>query len=263
MSQLPIFGRPSADVNPDVGNIPSDIVPSKNGHTTVLPSQNGNAISIKTHQGKGLVWESHFSPSDPYAGINWELRNAKIAKGGGEVVFEQRDVEVPSFWSQTATDITASKYFRGRMDAPERERSARQMVDRVANEISRWGWEDGYFASERDYQNFSNDLKWILINQYASFNSPVWFNVGVRERPQCSACQPYHALISTPEGMIPIGDIVSNNQIGRTVYDSKGTTKVVAVKHNGRKKVFRVILANGDFVEATADHLVRAVSERR
>ena len=188
MSQLPIFGRPSADVNPDVGNIPSDIVPSKNGHTTVLPSQNGNAISIKTHQGKGLVWESHFSPSDPYAGINWELRNAKIAKGGGEVVFEQRDVEVPSFWSQTATDITASKYFRGRMDAPERERSARQMVDRVANEISRWGWEDGYFASEQDYQNFSNDLKWILINQYASFNSPVWFNVGVRERPQCSAC---------------------------------------------------------------------------
>ena len=98
MSQLPIFGRPSArlaeasgvaqaDVNPDVGNIPSDIVPSKNGHTTVLPSQNGNAISIKTHQGKGLVWESHFSPSDPYAGINWELRNAKIAKGGGDVLF--------------------------------------------------------------------------------------------------------------------------------------------------------------------------------
>lgn len=142
----------------------------------------------KTHQGKGLVWESHFAKGDPYAGINWELRTAKIAKGGGEVVFEQRDVEVPSFWSQTATDITASKYFRGRMDAPERERSARQMVDRVANEISRWGWEDGYFASEQDYQNFSNDLKWILINQYASFNSPVWFNVGVREIPQCSAC---------------------------------------------------------------------------
>jgi len=226
--------------------------------------QKGNiGTGTATHQGNGLVWENKFAQGDPYAGINWEKRVAKITKGDGEVVFEQHDVEVPSFWSQTATDIVASKYFRGKLDAPEREKSARQMVDRVANTIAGWGWEDGYFASEQDYLNYKNDLKWLLINQYGSFNSPVWFNVGIYERPQCSACQPYRALVSSPLGFFRIGEIVENNLIGLPVYDSTGVAKVLAVKNNGEKEVFKVILRNGTFIETTGDHLVKAVHERR
>jgi len=136
----------------------------------------------------GLSWGRLFGEGDPYDAITWEIRTARITKGNGEVVFEQEGVEVPNFWSQTATDIVASKYFRGRLGAPEREYSARQMVDRVAKTIARWGWENGYFRAEDDYLNFEQDLKFLLINQWAAFNSPVWFNVGVYERPQCSAC---------------------------------------------------------------------------
>jgi len=142
----------------------------------------------KTHQGEGLIWPRKFTNGDPYQNICWEKRVAKISKSDGFIVFEQKDVEVPSFWSQTATDVVASKYFRGKMNSPEREKSAREMVDRVAGAISSWGWSDGYFASQENYLNFQDDLKWILINQYGAFNSPVWFNVGVYERPQCSAC---------------------------------------------------------------------------
>ena len=137
---------------------------------------------------RGLRWPRIFGTKHPYDEIVWEKRTAKITKGDGTVVFEQKDVEVPNFWSQTATDIVASKYFRGRMDSQEREQSARQMVDRVAKTVGTWGMKDGYFASEQDAENFTLDLSWVLINQYAAFNSPVWFNVGVHERPQCSAC---------------------------------------------------------------------------
>lgn len=142
-----------------------------------------------THQGVGLNWERKFSPSgDPYRGILWERRDARIVKGDGTTVFEQKGVEVPSFWSQTATDIVASKYFRGKLNSLQRETSAKQMVERVADVIADWGWRDGYFATEEDYLNFRDDLRWLLIHQYGAFNSPVWFNVGVYERPQCSAC---------------------------------------------------------------------------
>ncbi|MEX2090853.1 MAG: LAGLIDADG family homing endonuclease, partial [Candidatus Paceibacterota bacterium] len=212
---------------------------------------------------RGLRWPRIFGTKHPYDEIFWEKRTAKITKGDGTVVFEQKDVETPNFWSQTATDIVASKYFRGRMDAPEREKSVRQMVDRVAKTVGGWGWKDGYFASEDDCNNFTLDLTWVLVNQYAAFNSPVWFNVGVHERPQCSACQPYHALISTPRGFFKIGEIVENNLIGLSVYDSHGLTKVVAVKNNGIKKVLKIKLKNGSFIEITGNHLVRAVFERR
>lgn len=145
-------------------------------------------ISPKTHQGEGLIWPGYFTQGDPYKNIRWEKRTAKISKSDGTTVFEQPEVEVPDFWSQTATDIVASKYFRGTMDSSQRENSARQMVNRVADTIAQWGKKDGYFAGEEDYLNFRNDLRWLLINQYGAFNSPVWFNVGVYERPQCSAC---------------------------------------------------------------------------
>ncbi len=138
--------------------------------------------------GGGLTWHRLFGHGDPYAEINWEIRTARIVKGGGEAVFEQKNVEVPDFWSQTATDIVASKYFRSRPDSPERESSARQIVDRVADTISKWGLDGGYFKTYQDYLNFRDDLKFLLINQYAAFNSPVWFNVGVQEHAQSSAC---------------------------------------------------------------------------
>lgn len=136
----------------------------------------------------GFMWSRLFSHEHPYDVIEWEKRTAKIIKGDGTVVFEQNNIEVPSFWSQTATDIVASKYFRGQLSSPEREHSIQQMIDRVADTITRWGLQDGYFISAEDADNFALDLKWILVNQYAAFNSPVWFNVGVHERPQCSAC---------------------------------------------------------------------------
>lgn len=136
----------------------------------------------------GLVWNRLFGEGHPYDAIRWEKRDAKITKGSGKVVFEQNDIEVPEFWSQTAIDIVASKYFRGQIGTPKRETSVKQMVDRVADTISGWGFKDGYFKTAGDYENFKNDLKYLLVNQYAAFNSPVWFNVGVHERPQCSAC---------------------------------------------------------------------------
>ncbi|PIR42060.1 MAG: ribonucleoside-diphosphate reductase, adenosylcobalamin-dependent [Candidatus Yanofskybacteria bacterium CG10_big_fil_rev_8_21_14_0_10_37_15] len=138
--------------------------------------------------GSGLRWPRIFGSKHPYDEIVWEKRTAKITKGDGTVVFEQKEVEVPNFWSQTATDIVASKYFRGRRGVPDREKSVKQMIDRVAKTIGSWGLKDGYFSSKEDCQNFTLDLTWILVNQYAAFNSPVWFNVGVHERPQCSAC---------------------------------------------------------------------------
>ncbi|MCZ6670319.1 MAG: vitamin B12-dependent ribonucleotide reductase, partial [Acidobacteria bacterium] len=106
----------------------------------------------------------------------------------GEVVFEQHDVEVPSFWSQLATNVVVSKYFRGQLDTPERERSVKQLIGRVAGTITRWGREGGYFRTEKDVEAFGAELTHLLLHQKASFNSPVWFNCGVEPHPQCSAC---------------------------------------------------------------------------
>src|SRR5881227_1871567 len=124
---------------------------------------------------------------DPFDEIEWETRDAFIP-GKDKPAFEQKGVEFPKFWSQTATNIVAQKYFRGRMASPEREFSVKQMIGRVVTTIGRWGREGGYFASEDEAQTFEDELKAILVNQLAAFNSPVWFNVGFEERPQCSAC---------------------------------------------------------------------------
>ncbi len=136
----------------------------------------------------GFTWERLFGASHPYDEITWEKRDARISKASGAVVFEQLGVEVPSFWSQTATDIVASKYFRGQQNTPERETSVKQMIDRVAKTIGFWGVKGGYFATADDAERYTEDLTWLLVNQYFSFNSPVWFNVGVHDKPQCSAC---------------------------------------------------------------------------
>lgn len=124
----------------------------------------------------------------PYDEIEWERRVARIAKSSGEIIFEQKDVEAPKFWSQTATDIVAEKYFSGHLGKPEREASVRQVINRVADTIAKWGVEADYFATVKDAQIFNEELKYILVNQLGSFNSPVWFNVGVEKWPQCSAC---------------------------------------------------------------------------
>src|SRR5688572_1264152 len=124
---------------------------------------------------------------DPFGEIEWEIRDAHIPGKDGPA-FEQKDVEFPKFWSQTATNIVAQKYFRGRMASPERERSVKQMIGRVVDTIGGWGREGGYFATDDEADTFEAELKAILVNQYASFNSPVWFNVGFEAQPQCSAC---------------------------------------------------------------------------
>jgi ribonucleoside-diphosphate reductase alpha chain len=125
---------------------------------------------------------------DPAEEMAWELRTAAITGEGGKVIFEQRDVEVPKHWSALATNVVASKYFRGALGAPSRERSVRQLVGRVVRTIGAWGRKDGYFAAEEDAVAFEAELSHLLYRQRMSFNSPVWFNVGVEEHPQCSAC---------------------------------------------------------------------------
>ena len=138
----------------------------------------------------GLVIERFFSKENihPYDEIEWEKRDAKISSAKGEVIFEQKDVEVPKFWSQTATDIVTEKYFAGHVGSENREVSVRQLVDRVADTIAGWGVGSLYFASPKDAQIFNEELKSLLVNQKGSFNSPVWFNVGLEKKPQCSAC---------------------------------------------------------------------------
>src|ERR671933_2333684 len=124
---------------------------------------------------------------DPFDEIEWEIRDAFIP-GKDKPAFEQKGVEFPKFWSQTATNIVAQKYFRGRMSSPERERSVKHMIDRVAGTIGAWGRDGGYFADEEEAATFEAELRAILVNQLAAFNSPVWFNVGFEQTPQCSAC---------------------------------------------------------------------------
>ena len=134
-----------------------------------------------TITGKGISFPRYFSNAkvSPYDQVEWELRTASIANEKGKVIFEQRNVEVPKSWSQTATNIVASKYLHGKLNTPERESSARQMVSRVVDTITGWGLSNGYFSTPADGENFRDDLVHLMLHQKASFNSPVWFNCGV------------------------------------------------------------------------------------
>ncbi len=138
---------------------------------------------------QGLSVERRFSTAGvhPFDQIEWEIRDAVIGNPENPA-FEQRGVEFPKSWSQNATNIVAQKYFRGKLGNPERENSVKQMIGRVAGTIANWGREGGYFASEEDGDSFEDELTAILLHQKAAFNSPVWFNVGFEEKPQCSAC---------------------------------------------------------------------------
>src|SRR5262249_22770311 len=172
------------------------------------------------------------------------------------------------------------------------ETDARQVFRRLAGCWAYWGWKGGYFSSEEDARAFYDETCYMLAAQMAAPNSPQWFNTGLywaygihggeqghyrvdpqpgpmkvsptsSESPAPHACLPYHAPVTTPAGPIPIGEIVERNLIGLPVYDETGLTRVVAVKHNGVKAVYRVRLANGNFIEATADHLVRACKSHK
>ena len=139
---------------------------------------------------QGLEFPRYFTlPGvDPFDEVEWEIRSAVIGNEKGKVVFEQRDVDIPKFWSQQATNIVVSKYFRGQMGSPERERSVKQLIGRVVDTITMWAKANKYFATDDDLQAFSGDLKHILVYQKAAFNSPVWFNCGFEKAPQYSAC---------------------------------------------------------------------------
>ncbi len=140
--------------------------------------------------GHGLPFSRYFTKEGvhPYDMLQWEKRSAVITNEKGAIVFEQKDIEVPTTWSQTSVNIVAQKYFRGKVGTPERESSMKQLMSRVAVTIANWGRKDGYFQTSHDAQSFEDELTWILVNQMAAFNSPVWFNVGVAPHPQCSAC---------------------------------------------------------------------------
>jgi len=138
---------------------------------------------------QGLSVERRFSTvgMHPFDQIEWEIRDAVIGNPESPA-FEQRGVEFPKSWSQNATNIVAQKYFRGKLGSEQRESSVKQMIGRVAGTIANWGREGGYFASAEDAEAFEMELTAILLHQKAAFNSPVWFNVGFEEKPQCSAC---------------------------------------------------------------------------
>lgn len=148
------------------------------------------ALSEKEQYENGIEFSRFFTEENkhPYEKIEWEKRDARITNEKGEVVFEQTGVEVPKTWSQTATNIVVSKYFRGQIGKDDREYSVKQLIDRVAKTISQWGRRGGYFHSKKDAVVFEEELTHILVNQMAAFNSPVWFNVGISPKPQCSAC---------------------------------------------------------------------------
>ncbi|MGI5865435.1 MAG: vitamin B12-dependent ribonucleotide reductase, partial [Myxococcales bacterium] len=152
------------------------------------PSGSRRAGAKRRH--RGVTLKRYFTTPgvDPADEIAWEKRSAAITNESGAVVFEQKDIEVPKSWSMLATNVVASKYFRGTPGTPERESSVRALVKRVVDTITAWGRRDGYFASDEDAETFRAEISFLLLHQCMAFNSPVWFNVGIEEQPQCSAC---------------------------------------------------------------------------
>ncbi len=227
------------------------------------PSGAGDSGSAQKGRGKGSpgglrierVWTTE--GVHPYDEVTWERRDVVMTNWrDGSVNFDQRGVEFPDSWSINAANIVTTKYFRGAVGTKERESSLRQLIDRVVRTYRAAGEEHGYFASEADAEVFDHELTWMLLHQVFSFNSPVWFNVGTASKQQVSACQPYHAMVSTPAGLVPIGKLVEDDAVGAKVYDATGVTKIVAVKANGSKDVLRVHTKAGYTLDVTADHLV-------
>src|SRR6266436_1130326 len=166
----------------------------RNRMATVKPAIHGKSVEAgtpgNTGTQSGLIFDRFFTDGkiSPFDAVEWEKRTALIGNEKGTTIFRQNDVEVPKNWSQTATNIVASKYFHGKPGSPEREGSVRQLIARVVNTMVRWGSEGGYFADNASRDVFKDELTHLLVEQKMAFNSPVWFNVGVQSKPQCSAC---------------------------------------------------------------------------
>src|SRR2546425_7189176 len=183
---------------------------------------------------KGLRFNRYFTPegSHAYDLIEWEQRTAAIISEKGQIIFEQKDVEVPRSWSQLAINVVAQKYFRGSPDSPERETSVRQIVDRVVETLATWGREGNYFATDEDAANWAEELRFLLVTQHASFNSPVWFNIGVPGRAQQgSAC----FINSVQDSMESILDLVKTE--GMLFKFGSGTGTNLSVLRSSREQL--------------------------
>src|SRR5436190_40564 len=198
------------------------------------------ARTTKHHNGnghgkaKGLRFGRFFTPpgSHAYDLVEWERRTAAITGEKGQVIFEQKDVEVPRSWSQLAINVVAQKYFRGGLGSPERETSVRQLIDRVVDTLQRWGLEGGYFASDTDAADWAEDLRFLLVTQHASFNSPVWFNIGVPGRSQqASAC----FINSVQDSMESILDLAKTE--GMLFKFGSGTGTNLSVLRSSREQL--------------------------
>src|SRR5687767_7399340 len=184
----------------------------------MIEQSSQTSISTAERAGEALTVRRLFTQPGvhPFESVEWELRDARIGHGD-KVAFEQTGVEFPSTWSQNATNIVAQKYFRGQLDSPTRERSVKQMIGRVAGTIADWGRERGYFATAEDGDTFEAELTHVLLHQMAAFNSPVWFNVGFEDNPQCSAC----FILSVEDDMESI--LEWNTQEGRIFRGGSGS----------------------------------------
>ncbi len=171
---------PTEDLAPELDLTELTVAPGDDGIEDVRPAAPRRGLSFARRNTRPGV--------NPLDAVKWEHRDASIVTREGEVIFEQKEVEIPKSWSQMATNVVVQKYFRGAPGTPDRETSVRQLVGRVVNTITDWGVTDGCFDTLEDAQTFKAELAYLLVNQHAAFNSPVWFNVGVEKAPQCSAC---------------------------------------------------------------------------
>ena len=203
----------------------TDLTGARNSKLT-----NGNGHG----KAKGLRFGRFFTPagSHAYDLVEWERRTASITGEKGQVIFEQKDVEVPRSWSQLAINVVAQKYFRGSPDSPERETSVRQIIDRVVDTLRTWGKEGGYFATDEDADNWAEELRFLLVTQQASFNSPVWFNIGVPGRAQqASAC----FINSVQDSMESILDLAKTE--GMLFKFGSGTGTNLSVLRSSREQL--------------------------
>ena len=207
---------------------------AKNVADLAVARRNGNHKGAQSGKVPGLRFERFFTApgSHAYDTIEWERRTAGITGEKGQVIFEQKDVEVPRSWSQLAINVVAQKYFRGAADTPERETSVRQIIDRVVDTLAKWGREGGYFAGEEDAENWAEELRFLLVTQQASFNSPVWFNIGVPGRSQQgSAC----FINSVQDSMESILDLVKTE--GMLFKFGSGTGTNLSVLRSSREQL--------------------------